>query len=442
MHLLEHQEVALMFTVPSKAVMVAFGLGCGKTAIAINTIMKDYSDTKRKSIVICPAYLALNWKAEFAMWWPEATVSIEGFKGKPSDPNATVIISSYERFEKVSGHLRLRRSLIVDEAHYLCGDSQRTKNIKEAAKSMKLYRLVLLTGTPMQNKVGDLYNLLWILDAVDDKGFRKGFGTKKSFQETFCEYTEMRLPRIPYPIRKYHGARNLDYLKPWLKIWWMRANIEDVVTLPGIQEEEITIHDIPEKLQKLLAQAWELQANGVMPEEDHKFGENVGEHISTAKANTAIAKAPGTAEFARDLIANGQGPIVVFTDHIQAAKDLFRMIDNDGSWKSCRCAVITGETPMAKRSDIVDKFQRGDLDCLVGTIGACSTGITLTRSNVCIMNDYAWNPGKNAQAVGRIYRISQKRHCHVYVMTGGDIDKDIMKQLREKMTIIKELENL
>jgi superfamily II DNA or RNA helicase len=179
-----------------------------------------------------------------------------------------------------------------------------------------------------------------------------------------------------------------------------------------------------------------------MPQEDHEYGDAVGEYISTAKSNTAVAKCQQTAEFVKQLIREEKGPVVVFSDHVQSSKDLQTIIaQGDGSKGSrFRVALIIGETPMGNRSATVDKFQRGELDCLVGSIGACSTGITLTRSNIVVFNDLSWVPSRNMQALGRIYRISQARHCLSYTMVGGKMDKKIAEKLREKMKVIREID--
>jgi SNF2 family DNA or RNA helicase len=438
MELMPHQKVAVEYVRDKPAMLLAYALGTGKSAIAVSVLREEFETHKRKSVIICPAYLVANWVKECELWWPGVTVSVEGTKNRAADSAATVIISSYDRQEKVQGHIRVRRVVVYDEAHYLCGkESARSKLTMSMMKDYKMFRMLLMTGTPMKNRIPDLYNLFYLLDCVWEHGFRRGFATRNRFSDTFCLSDEMRIPGKSFTIRRYYGSKNLDYLRPWLARYWMKCRLEDVITLPGIEMSEVAVSGVDAKLEALLAQAWEMQENGVMPMADHEFGEAVGESVSTAKKNAALAKVEATAEFVSGLLENDEGPVLVFSDHVDAATGIAKVL----AAKKWKAVSIVGGTPMAKRQNYVDAFQRGELDVLVGSIGACNTGITLTRSARCVFNDLAWVPSSNEQAIGRIYRISQTRHCMVFTMTGGRVDQMIAKLLREKIRVAKELDS-
>jgi SNF2 family DNA or RNA helicase len=107
-----------------------------------------------------------------------------------------------------------------------------------------------------------------------------------------------------------------------------------------------------------------------------------------------------------------------------------------------RVELITGETTMIRRSNYVDAFQRGDLDCIVATIGALQVGLTLTRGNICVVNDKNWKPAANQQAYGRMYRISQTRPVFIYEVVGGEIDEKIFDDLAQKEKTINAVMSL
>ena len=153
-------------------------------------------------------------------------------------------------------------------------------------------------------------------------------------------------------------------------------------------------------------------------------------HISTAKSAMALAKVSDTAKLAREIIESGSGPVIVFTDHIDSAKEIASLTGG---------VSITGATPVKKRADIVDTFQAGNIDVLVCTIGSMSVGWTLTASNRIIFNDLNWCPADNAQAEKRIHRIGQDRPCFVTTVVAGGIDARIAETLREKMKVISQV---
>jgi SNF2 family DNA or RNA helicase len=84
------------------------------------------------------------------------------------------------------------------------------------------------------------------------------------------------------------------------------------------------------------------------------------------------------------------------------------------------------------RDVLAQAFQAGELDVLVGTLGAMSVGLTLTRAAIALICDKSWSPATNAQAYKRIHRMGQKNKCLIYLFSRGPIDENINKNLAEK----------
>lgn len=427
MDLMMHQWLTAHFAAQMPAILLHHDPGVGKTATVIDTMKK----TGHRYVVVVPAFLTQNWVNEIKMWWPECTVSVEGFKGKSADINAHIILTSYDRAQKVDGSIRLRRALVCDEAHYLSGNSKRAEYFVDVCKQYKLRHLILMTGTPISNRVGELYNLLYMLDSVDPQGFRTNYGRLKRFQETFCEYREFRIPGKMWPIREYFGLRQAGILRAWTGLWFSRFRTDEVIELPDLVEEQVTVDGVNEKIQKLLEKEWAESANGIIPEEGHEYGSAVGEHISSAKSAASLAKVSATTEFCAGL----ERPYLVLTDHVQTAIDIGKVLVK----RDMQVRVVTGKTPMGQRASYVDQFQRGEVDVFVGTIGSCGVGINLTKAKTVVINDYSWVPSKNEQAIKRVYRFGQENRVVVYSMLGGKIDTLIINKIREKMKIIKEM---
>jgi SNF2 family DNA or RNA helicase len=427
--LMVHQWISSWVVEKIPASLLFFDPGTGKTATVID-VLKTAHKRNEKFLVIVPAFLLHNWEAEIKMWWPEATVSVHGKKGKPADNAADVVLVSYDKAKHLEGIIRLRRRIICDEAHYLCGNSQRTDFVMDIVQQAKVLQLILMTGTPMNNRIGELYNLLRLMDIIDPKGFRKAYKGKTGFQMAFCYCKEKRIPGKSFAIREYYGLRNANTLRLWTGLWFIRFRLDEVIELPDIVMENVHVEGVNEKLNELLAQAWEASPNGIIKSEFE--GNAVGEHISSAKACASLAKVKSAVEFS----ANVCRPAIIFTDHVQTAKDVAKALGTHGVTTCC----VTGETPMHQRSNFVDRFQRGEIDYFVGTIGSCGVGINLTRAHTIVFVDYSWIPARNEQAIARAYRFGQKNKVVVYTLVGGRIDTKIHTMLQDKMKVIKEMD--
>jgi SWI/SNF-related matrix-associated actin-dependent regulator 1 of chromatin subfamily A len=158
-------------------------------------------------------------------------------------------------------------------------------------------------------------------------------------------------------------------------------------------------------------------------------------HISTAKKETAIAKAEHTVRFAKELFDQDVQPLLIFTDHVGAADAIHRGLGGGGSGAR-RGYCITGATSPQKRAGYTEEFQDGKLNYLACTIGSMSTGFTLTASSRIIFNDLSWCPADNAQAEARVYRIGQAKPCFITYMVSEGIDEKIARTLQEKATTL------
>lgn len=441
MKLMPHQSSAVEFLLDRPAMMLAFDLGTGKSAIAVKVVEHEKLINRRKAVVICPSYLTRNWAAEFRKFSDCLTTDIQKDGKYEANKNADVIIASYGMLEAVEHHIKERRVVVYDEAHYLCGrNSNRSKLAQELCRA-KLHRLLLLTGTPMRNRIPDLYALFKMMDRVWSHGFLSKFHGYTAFCETFCHIDSTPIPGKHFNRIVYYGHKNMDYLHPWLNVFWMRCRINDVVDLPPLSHEEIEIDGVSEAIERKLEVAWKQHDTGIVAQK-HAFGQDVGEHISKAKSMSALAKAPMTAEYVLDLLRNEGGPILVFSDHREPCEKLYTILKTSRKQEekaTYRVEMIRGDTSAATRHNVVDRYQRGEIDVICATIGALQTGVTLTRGNICLFNDLSWDPSSNAQAAGRIYRIGQSRPCFVYTCVGGPIDAKIVKMLRAKERTIKEV---
>ena len=139
------------------------------------------------------------------------------------------------------------------------------------------------------------------------------------------------------------------------------------------------------------------------------------------------AKLDRMEELVEDAIANGK-KVVIFSNWTQMTGAICDRLRNKYG-----IGLITGETPDSNRQTVVQMFQEGKLDVLVGTIGAMGTGLTLTAGTVEIFMDEPWNRANKEQAEDRCHRIGQTENLTIYtLLTKNTIDERIHELVMQK----------
>jgi len=219
-------------------------------------------------------------------------------------------------------------------------------------------------------------------------------------------------------IQKYSGIKEerLEEFKSYLVDKLIRFRVEDV------------LQDLPE-MTRAVVELEVPDTPGLKAEfEAYLAGSKVD---VTGKTTSALLKAPATAEYCRELLEGGSGPLVVFTDHIASATEISRGISGS--------RLITGAVNPEKRAQAVAEFQTGRVSAIVATIGSLSTGVTLTASRHVVFNDLSWVPSDNLQAEKRIHRIGQKNACFSHYVNSTPTDSYIRKTLLQKMETINKI---
>jgi len=287
--------------------------------------------------------------------------------------------------------------------------------------------LLLMSGTPMRNRVPELYPLLRLVyQKMSGNPFKQKFPSQYVFNLTFSYPVEKKFGGRK--VTTFEGSRNLDNLRTWIKPIYIKHLLADLEDVPEVFYEEVEA-DTDEDL--ILWSVDEELETGWEAMEVFKAPPPV--HISTAKLSSAMAKVSYTSDFCENLLEGGVESLVVFSDHVKPSREIAERLSEYGS------GVITGETSMPNRDALVAKFQAGEIRVLVGSIGAMGTGLTLTRSHVCVRNDKSWIPANNYQAVGRLRRLTQKHKVRVIDVVRPGVDQRISKKLTEKEKIIQEV---
>jgi len=396
------QELGARFAIANEAVLIGDEMGLGKTLQAL--IVADRLNLN--TLIVCPAYLKENWAGEIRKFLVNT--------------KARFTLASYEDVKQEEEDLFGRfELLIVDECQYLkTMSSDRTRIFHENFKAAPPKRFIALSGTPIDNRVTEFFSILKLLSMHPTKknglNILEKYKSQTAFSENFARSYTFTVNDIK--MTKYFDSKNIPELKKYLDKKYIRREAKNELDLPPLRTKIINV-DI-KKIAEIQEQL----------EEDY---ENAAARTSVAKAQSALYTAPFTANYVEDLV-DQTGSCVVFTDHVEASKDLFLRLS-----KKYLCRVITGETPVKLRQPYVKEFQEGKVKVLICSIQAAGVGFTMTRARHVVFNDIAWTSGKILQAIKRIHRIGQANPCTSHIILSSEISRYIYKAVKKKELELK-----
>jgi SNF2 family DNA or RNA helicase len=380
-------------------------MGLGKTFISL-AVPKLHGG---RTLVFAPAFLEKNWKSESEKMGVDITFASYSSLNK----NKQYLSENCDKFSFI----------IADECHYLKNpNAKRTKQFFEIMKHHYPRYFIGLTGTPIKNRVPDLYVLLRLCSMCpeDTNGIRV-INTSRTeytgwvkFANRYCNKMIVNTPRGI--IHKYTSVKEN-------KVKELRRILEGKLIRKTSEE---VLKDLPELTRIPVKMA--LRCPPGLKEEFTQYMGG-GKIDSKSKAQSALLKAPATVEYVKNILEQGE-PVLVFTDHVKSAALLSAGL---------KAKLITGATPNAERARTVDRFQEGEIDCIVATIGALSVGVTLHKAKHVVFNDISWVPANNDQAEKRIHRIGQKRACFSHYIESSDTDSFIIQTILSKKSSISEV---
>jgi SNF2 family DNA or RNA helicase len=367
-------------------------MGLGKTAQLLQAIMDP---PRSRVLVVCPALAKGVWRYEAQLWAPGLKVRILSGKGSFAWPKpGECIVTNYDILPRATDPLPDPPDgvyLIYDEAHYLKGQTIRSKSARRISRAVRLAagRAWAATGTPLDNKPPDLYR---IAEAI---GIEKEFGSWPNFVKLFGG----RKTKFGYD-----WGMPMPAAKTIVERIMLRRKKTDVLNLPPVttatRPVEIARADQVEIDEAIRRSG--VRLSDITEEALRALAQNP--HIMTARRLLAAAKYDAVTEWIEEAEDAGE-PVVVFSAHRAP-------VDRLGARPGWR--VITGDTSQDDRTKIAAEMQAGRLKGVAGTIRAMGVAITLTRPCLAAFVDQEWNPGANQQARDRLVRIGQARPVTIY----------------------------
>jgi len=423
---------------------LADDMGLGKTiqVIAVLLLLKK-KRTKKASLLVLPASLLGNWKDELEKFAPSLNYTIlhpsqtNKTKGIPSDDkkvvqNSDVVLTSYGMLLRQPWLLEQAWQLVVlDEAQAIKNPNTRqTKTVKQ----LKAEARIALTGTPVENRLSDLWSLFDFLcpgllgSAATFKKFIKNLEAREQQQ-----YAPLRRLLQPYILRRLKTDKTIISDLP------DKTEVYAYCTLTKAQAAlyQKTVQELSAGLQGLAG----IQRRGLVLAYLLRFKQICNHPSQLLGDGDYLAKDSG--KFARlaeicEEIASRQEKVLIFTQFREMTRPLAGSLTD---YFGQTGLVLDGKTPVGQRKKMVDQFQNEQgPPFFVLSIKAGGTGLNLTAASHVIHFDRWWNPAVENQATDRAFRIGQKRNVLVHkFVCSGTIEEKIDALINEKMSLANDL---
>lgn len=425
-----------------KGVLIGDEMGLGKTMQGIGCFV---ALGRPRTLVVAPVSLLANWKREIEKWAPGTRVQV--VKGREAlDADADVVVINYDKVAGTHGRATAKALLaerfglvIFDEAQALKNEkSQRTKvffgeygrggEIKSEGVAHRAERVLVLTGTPVPNRIVELLSILRAIGAFSgENAIARHAG---GFLFRYCGPEDVWTGRTY--VKQFNGATNLPELQARLRNGWMVRRLKaDVATElpPKIRQLVLVNGELSERAREIEGAIRDFAAemDAATPDTFEAAiaamrGERAAfEAISRVRAELAELKIAPTLNHVDDLLES-TGKVIVFAHHQVLVKALAAHYGD-------AAIVIDGSTPPADRLGLVDRFQ-ADPACRVAVLSthAAGVGLTLTAASVVVFAEADWTPSWLVQAEDRAHRIGQTADAvHVqYLAFDGTLDARVL----------------
>ena len=419
--------------------------GVGKT---LQGIMVGNAIEAKRSLVICPASLRLNWEREIWRWSTTPNVSTYTIlkAGHGVSDKAHYNILSYDLMRNkdiLAAVLALRWDhVILDEAHAIKSRAaKRTRAVIDEDKLPKVTgRFTALSGTIMPNQPIEVYSICRLLDwnAIDymsEDDFREyyyGEGGGMVRSPHWREDLQANVNELHWSDKVRNVPRNLEELQRRLRTKIMVRRLKDQVhtQLPAKQFHLVPLAITPEMRAALKHPGWGL-AEKLHEIDPTAFEAHVGVdgEVSTARRLLGEAKAIPGCEYVETLLDGGTRKLVVSAWHSSVLEVARGRLEKYG------LVYMDGATGATARQKAVDRFQADDkVRIILGQGAVLGEGWTLTQAQDAVLLEPDWVPGRITQMVDRIHRLGQKgAHVQAHLpVVPGTLDERIVATAVEK----------
>lgn len=430
---------------------LADDMGLGKTVQFITYLLHHKEESEHPALLICPTSVLGNWQKELIRFAPDLKVLLHYGKGRLSGEalstvlkDTDVVLTSYTTalMDQETLQETLWSSLCLDEAQNI----KNAQNKQSAAiRTLKARHRIALTGTPIENRLSELWSIYDFLNP----GY---LGNQRGFQHRFAN-----------PIEKHHDEERTAQLQKLVKPFMLRRKKKDPaiqLDLPDKLETKVYINltaeqgalyeqsvkDLMERMQKLegierkgailaaLTQLKRLCDHPMLLTKEAQLSEET--LLSEGNREAFImrsAKLERLVAMVGELRDEGDS-CLIFTQYVGMGRVLADILRSE---RGEQVLYLNGSTPKTERDKMIDTFQAADgPGIFVLSLKAGGVGLNLTAANHVFHFDRWWNPAVENQATDRAYRMGQTRNVQVHKFISlGTLEERIDEMLESKMSL-------
>ena len=406
-------------------VCLADDMGLGKTVQTIALLLEQSENGA--SLIVAPSSVVPNWRNELQRFAPTLNLTIlnqseDRSKDIKEAKAGDVIITTYGLLNIQQDDLTGREWNVVclDEAHTI--KNANTK-MSKAAMLLKAQRKVILTGTPIQNHLAELWNLFQFINP----GL---LGSAEQFRKKFI-----------LPIEGDNDKARQSQLRRLISPFLLRRTKAEVIDeLPAKNEIKLPVELSSEEMAMYEVKRRETEA---------KILENKADKVSTLAEITHLRQMACSCSLVDKRWKLPSSKVLAFIDLAESLNDsgnralvfsqftsFFEEVRKAMDKAKLPYLYLDGSTPMAMREKLVKEFQTGKCPFFLISLKAGGLGLNLTGANYVVHLDPWWNPAIEQQATDRAYRIGQQQDVTVYhLISQHTIEEKILRLHKTKRNL-------
>lgn len=423
--------------------ILADEMGLGKTLQTITFLgyLKNFLHINNPHLLIVPKSLLHNWKAEFKKFLPSFKVftfhtQLVEIRNKQKEMENTlfdVVLTTYEMCisaKNVFKHIKWCY-LVIDEAHRIKNEESLLSRI---VRILNVEHRFLLTGTPLQNNVRELWALLNFLDPnifTDGDNFEKWIVELEQNCEDGIEQLRKVL-QLFFLRREKRDVETALLPKKIINLYPKLTNMQRTLYKQILQKDLSPILGEKKLKSRLINIVIQLRKccnhpylfDGMEPgppwEEGEHLVQNAGKMIYLDKLLIEMSK---------------KGSRVLIFSQMTSMLDI---IEDFCSLRDYECRRIDGSTGAAERGEYIDEFNAPNSEIFIFLLStrAGGLGINLATADVVVMYDSDWNPQIDLQAQDRAHRIGQTKQVYVFkFITENTIEEKIIHRALKKLKL-------
>ncbi len=420
-------------------VVLADHMAVGKTVQALSHIWayRNEANDNPPSLVVLPPTLLSKWKEEQEKFFPTMKVAV--YHGQQREPLAEThatndaVLTSYsllanelDLFSQLSWHI-----MVMDEGHEL--RNRQTAKAK-ACRALAAGQKVLLTGTPLQNSLGDLWSVMdivtpgifrdygWFKERFLPKGKAEGqslglaglagrisspFLLKRSNEDVGNQLPELNVVNLSIDL---HDTQSRIYETIRAS---MDAEVRQTIQASGVARSQITVLSAITRLRQVCCHPALLKSDAI------------GKHVASAKMDHVLSMIDElTAEGKKTVVAlEWTGMLNILAAELDRKKIAYRVMD--------------GSLSVKKRIDNLNEFRRSpDIPVLLMTLTVGGTGIDIPEGDAIIIYSPWWNPERVKQVIARLRREANDKIVTAYALIAkGTLEEAIVEMGERKAAI-------